>query len=41
MVFFLMLFVAYAVLAVVAIAVDFEAMDAECAEVGGKSVSTH
>jgi hypothetical protein len=34
MVFFLMLFVAYFVLAVVAIAVDFGAMDVECAEVG-------
>jgi len=32
MVFFLMLFVAYFVLAVVAIAVDFGAMDVECAE---------
>ena len=33
MVFFLMLFVAYFVLAVVSIAVDFDAMDAPCAEV--------
>ena len=41
MVFFLMLFVAYFVLAVVAIAVDFGAMDVECAEVGGKSFSMH
>ena len=40
MVFFLMLFVAYFVLAVVAIAVDFGAMDVECAEVSGNSVST-
>jgi len=32
MVFFLMLFVAYFVLAVVSIAVDFDAMDAPCAE---------
>jgi len=33
MVFFLMLFVAYFTIAVVAIAADFSAMDAPCAEV--------